>query len=267
MARALLIVEGGNLEPRFFTRMAGLYGMNVEIVSLRANIYLLYRKLKEYGFDYDVRIALKELLQDKVPTGLLDQAFAYTYLVFDCDAHHSGIPRKGEPPKPIGEIVRENYRRLREMIDYFTEETDPERGRLYVNYPMMESYRDCNSWDDDAFRCRSVRYEDLSHYKQSVGTMRMSNFRIDELTGDCLDRILRLQLRKYNWLTANVWECPASEVYQRGERFCQRRVLDCQMSLSHPIMSVVNTSVFLPIDYYGSEEWYRRHLINESHGG
>lgn len=57
MARALLIVEGESLEPRFFTQMAQLYEMNVEIVSLRANIYLLYQKLKEYEFDYDVRIA------------------------------------------------------------------------------------------------------------------------------------------------------------------------------------------------------------------
>lgn len=260
MARALLIVEGEGLEPRFFTQMAQLYEMNVEIVSLRANIYLLYQKLKEYEFDYDVRIALKELLKDNATTDILDQTFAYTYLIFDCDAHHSGLSRRGEPAKPIGEVVRENYRHLHEMIDYFTDETDPERGRLYVNYPMMESYRDCNSWDDDTFQYRHVRYEDLSRYKRGVGMMKMSSSRIDKLTRDDFDGILRLQLRKYNWLTANRWESLSFEGYQKNESVCQRQVLDCQISLQQPIMAVINTSVFLPIDYYGSDEWYRRHL-------
>lgn len=260
MARALLIVEGESLEPRFFTQMAQLYGMNMEIVSLRANIYLLYQKLKEYGFDYDVRIALKELLKGNATTDILDQTFAYTYLIFDCDAHHNGLLRKGELNKFSEEIVRENYLHLREMIGYFNDETEPERGRLYINYPMMESYRDCNSWDDDTFQYRHVLYEDLLHYKRSVGMMKMASFRIDKLTGEDLDSILRLQLRKYNWLTANKWDCPSFGEYQKNESACQRQVLDYQMSLQQPIMEVINTSVFLPIDYYGSAKWYRRHL-------
>ncbi len=32
------------------------------------------------------------------------------------------------------------------MTEYFVDETDPTIGKLYINYPMMESYRDCDEF-------------------------------------------------------------------------------------------------------------------------
>ena len=33
------------------------------------------------------------------------------------------------------------------MLDFFNDETD--QGKLFINYPMMESYRDCDAFFDE----------------------------------------------------------------------------------------------------------------------
>lgn len=237
MAKALLIVEGANLEPRFFSRMSEACGMELEIVPFRANIYLLYRKLKEYGFDYDVRVALRELISDEDSLHKLQDVYAYTYLVFDCDAHHSGMPRKGATKPGLLEIVGENYARLVEMAAYFTDETDPERGRLFINYPMMEAYRDCDSYEDEAFVTRVVVLEDLVHYKQIVGTRKMASCRIDSLTSADFIAMTHMHEEKAQRMIS-------------GDGNLQDEILNAQRQLlSDRVMSVLNTSVLILRDY------------------
>ena len=248
MAKALLIVEGESLEPRFFTRMSEVCGMDVEIVSLRANIYLLYRKLKEYEFEYDVRVALKELIADENAHRILSDRYAYTYLIFDCDAHHGGKLKAGDIPSKIEDVVGMNYSRLEEMVGYFTDETDPERGRLFVNYPMMESYRDCDSKEDDSFKDRNVRFEDLSSYKKLVGQRRMASLRIETMTQVDFDALAKLNLKKWSHLMGNGWRNQTEEEYNQAT---QLDVLKAQMKLvPEKIMAVINTSLLLSLDYY-----------------
>ncbi len=37
------------------------------------------------------------------------------------------------------------------MVNYFVDETDPSIGKLYINYPMMESYRDCDTFFEEDY--------------------------------------------------------------------------------------------------------------------
>lgn len=258
MPKALLIVEGASLEPRFFTHLSKICGMDVEILSLRANVYLLYRKLKEYGFDYDVKTALKELLRsDADANAVLSHSFAYTYLVFDCDAHDSGIPRRGTPPRPLPDVVNENYSRLSEMQEYFTDETDPDRGLLYVNYPMMESYRDADSFSDPSFLNRTVSFADLRRYKELVGRRRLANSRIDRLDVAQLHGLMEMHLSKLERILERAQNADEAKmpslVSPPSER--QRSLLRAQRELSAASqMFVVNTSLLLPADYFGVDD-------------
>ena len=45
--KVLLIVEGEDLEPRFFNRQTAAYGINMDIYVVGTNIYALYTKMKE----------------------------------------------------------------------------------------------------------------------------------------------------------------------------------------------------------------------------
>lgn len=255
MVRALVIVEGADLEPRFFARVAESYGMRLQIVSLKTNIYRLYSKLKEYGFDYSVRVALRELLGEDIPA--LEEDFAYTYLVFDCDAQNRGRVRQGERTPALSEIVEANAMRLDEMIGYFNDETDPDRGRLYVNYPMMESYRDCDFPFDDAYAATEVTFDELVGYKARVGRRKFASRRIDTLMRSDFDLMMRQQLFKLSVLNGDGWQAPSYEAYGRMSR--QSNVLARQRLLfSSCRMSVMNTSLFLPIDYFGDERSYRQ---------
>ena len=67
------------------------------------------------------------------------------------------------------------------MIDFFNNET--ENGKLYVNYPMMESYKDCDDFFDEQYQNREVSLKTLfSHkYKQQVSQRILSNCRIDRI--------------------------------------------------------------------------------------
>lgn len=248
MAKVLLIVEGANLEPRFFSRMSEVFGLELEIVPLCANIYRIYQKLEEYGFDYDVRVALRELVDDEESLRKLADVYAYTYLVFDCDAHHSGVMKRGEEPKDIAVVVEENYDRLALMLKYFTDETDPERGRLYVNYPMMESYRDCDTFFEESYRDRVVRYECLSQYKQIVGRRRMANRRIEGLCREAFESMTRMSLFKLSFILEGTWAM--TEKLCSGEHVSQERLLNAQRAkLQERVMFVINTSLFISLDY------------------
>ena len=53
--KALVIVEGEKAEPAFCRSMEAAYSRDFEIYVLGTNIYTLYKKLKEYNFDADIK--------------------------------------------------------------------------------------------------------------------------------------------------------------------------------------------------------------------
>lgn len=251
MAKALLIVEGARLEPCFFSQLAFLYEMQVEIVPFCANIYQLYRKLEGYGFDYDVKQALYEQNPSDEAKALLSHRYAYTYLIFDCDAHDCGKRPNGEVPLGVNEVVACNYALLDKMIQYFTDETDPDRGKLYVNYPMMESFRDADNFYDESYADRRVAFADLIRYKEIVGRRKLSGLHVDKLSRDNANELIRMCLCKLSKMLSGYWRLPDADVYMglhvQKEVFSAQRVLE-----GESLMDVINTSILLPVDYLGT---------------
>lgn len=126
--KVLLIVEGKLTEPQFFTKISETFGMKFEIYSLSTNIYTLYKMMKKESFNCDIKDILRELNTNDEYSEILSYKFAYTYLIFDCDAHNTerGTPKKAS----IDDIVKDNFVKLSEMAEYFTDETDPTIGKL-----------------------------------------------------------------------------------------------------------------------------------------
>lgn len=224
--------------------------MQVEIVPFKANIYRLYQRLKEYGFDYDVKRVLVEQNPSEEARAVLSQKFAYTYLVFDCDAQNRGVPPKGSSPQDVEDVVAANYSIVGEMARYFVDETDPDRGKLYVNYPMMESYRDADSFNDESFVSQSIAFSELSHYKERVNRRRLSRYHADNMSRGEIDSLTRMHLRKLNFMMRGEDALPEISQY---ESIClQAGILDRQRSrVGESQMHVINTSLFLPVDYFG----------------
>ena len=162
----LFIVEGERLEPELISRISEVYGLRCDITSVCTNIHILYRQLKKDEGYSDVIPVLQEILHTRLASlekhksgkeqqrkilriqedlAKLERPFASVYLVFDSELHH----RSNDTLAPL-EVVKKNVIELREMLEFFDNETD--QGKLYVNYPMMESYRDCDDFFDDGYR-------------------------------------------------------------------------------------------------------------------
>lgn len=160
----LFIVEGADRDWRFVNRMTGCFmqgSFKANIVSLPAeqNIYMLYSRLAEEGFDVD----LVEILRESVPAaakalkGVSRRDVAEIYLFFDYDPHQDNVPSDGFSSDDIVE----------NMLEAFDNET--ENGKLYISYPMVEALYDYRAGQCQAFSNCFVPLSEIGGYKKLSG--------------------------------------------------------------------------------------------------
>ena len=266
--KVLLIVEGEDLEPGFFKQLTTVYGVNMDIYIVGTNIYALYTKMKEHDFLCNIKDVLPEVgknLEGKAE--ILAGNFAYTYLIFDFDAHHK-TPIERTQNIEIDAIVQNNILKLSEMAEYFVDETDPSIGKLYINYPMMESFRDCDAFFDPAYKDREISIDDLRRYKSIAGQRRLSGVALEHYSRDNFSDLTRLNVFKLNSIIAECWEVPTYPEYL-GMAECSK-ILETQASKvnSERKVSVLNTALFVLLDYYGNQRgFYDSIMTKETSSG
>lgn len=251
--KTLIVVEGGRLEPRFFGQLKKVFGLNLDIYCLKYNIYLLYKKMKEMGFNGNLKDVLLEVQDTEENRKLLSQSFAYTYLIFDFDPHHT---EEYEKDVPLETIVENNINKVREMAEYFVDETDPTIGKLYINYPMMESFKDCDSFEDGDYLTREVSLPDVKQYKEIVGRMKMASKRIDGYSKSDFTLLTRQNVKKLGRICEVADEPMDYETYIQKSN--QTNVLQREIDFISFLrkISVLNTSVFFALDYYGNKDGF-----------
>lgn len=262
--KILIVMEGEKREKPFRQRLVELYGINAELYVFRANIYNLYLAMKHIDFNGDLRDVLAGLpcMQGQNVNALLQTKFAYTYLIFDCDVQHT-MDEKRDRDRLIDEIVEENFQLLEEMVGYFINETDPAVGKLYVNYPMMESYRDCDSFFDEDYCNTQVCIDDIKRYKEITGHKRLSNFRVDQFSKENFSDLLRMNIYKLNVMLGSGWDGLPYKDYQVLSG--QTRIASFQHTLTSTTrnMSVLNTTLFLLADYFGNRNGFYDAIMTE----
>lgn len=139
--RTLLIVEGQHekyeLMELLLKCFPEIYVKRENIEVFHTNIYILYEKIKEvYNEDWDEQdVDLVMLIRD---IKHYSQSFKRSYftdiiMIFDYERH--------DPNFSEDKICR--------MQKYFNDSI--ERGKLYINYPMVESYMHFPAWPDSTF--------------------------------------------------------------------------------------------------------------------
>jgi len=131
------------------------------VCTYNSNIYSLYTKLKNHDalngkLEVDTVSVFKEILTEKGDNTLKDireDEVSEIYLFFDYDFQEKS------------RTLEENNKRLSEMLDYFTDETS--NGKLYINYPMVESLRYTKELPDN----------DYWHYTVSRQKCQEDNFK------------------------------------------------------------------------------------------
>lgn len=154
----LFVFEGEEREPELYKTLERLYfpRENDNIVcSFGNNIYALYMEMLALGGDGDIVSVMKEKLAergDKALEGKRSSDFSEIYLFFDYDFQNSQLS------------IDEINRRVGEMLGMFDEET--ESGKLYINYPMIESIRYVKELPDERYIEYCVTREECLDFKR-----------------------------------------------------------------------------------------------------
>lgn len=151
----LFVFEGQRKEPAIFDSLRKIYFKREESVvvcTYNTDFHSLYKELSEN--EWELFYVLRDRLHKRGETlldGFKASDFSQIFLFFDYDFQNSHIP------------LEEQNRRLEEMLDYFKEET--ENGKLYINYPMVESIVYTKQLPDNQFDTYVVSREDCRHFK------------------------------------------------------------------------------------------------------
>ncbi len=149
----LFVFEGERREPMLFKSIEQLFFPSSEeniVCSFGNNIYELYRQMHELGDGADIAGVLKENGAISEDYDMSD--FSDVFLFFDLDIHN-----ENQPPQI-------SAAQISEMLSYFDNET--ENGKLFINYPMIESIYHTGSLPDNDYWQYSVSISDCSDYKK-----------------------------------------------------------------------------------------------------
>lgn len=248
----LLLVEGAKTETKFYGKMVELilkeYGDDFIIWPFETNIYELYRKVKNDEF-LDVKSSLIESSK-KYKGELGNKKFAYIYLIFDLDAHDVRTMDK----RSLEEIFNENVIKAREMVEYFDNETIENKGKLYINYPMMESYKFTNpkTFFDSSYKDETITLSEAKKFKSYVNERKKNfNVHISDLTVDNIKNLIIQNIFKLNQLENNKWAMIDTYEEFKGAS-SGTKIIDAQQKfIDKGKLSILNTSLFMVVDYFG----------------
>ena len=241
--KILFIVEGINDEVSFVRRLlkkcSGSTGY--EIYPYRCNIHvlaqLLYNDYPDFENDeIDIQLVLRSLEDDKEQKKLLGEKYRDIFMIFDFDPHHD-VP---------------HFDTVKRMLDYFNDSSD--RGKLYINYPMMQSYKHFPCLPDDSFRGRTVSLQNCMEYKRIVG--QESRFTdINQYDYFIFMSLLFHHICKANFILTGKYELPDVEEYLNWKSIDLFN-LQVERVKSEEEIFVLNTCIFILADF-APERFFR----------
>lgn len=174
-AKILVLVEGAKTDVNLMNHLISIYGIDEkhEIVSYDTNIYVLYKALFENGDseDLDLLQVLKEKERDEEKKKILSEHYSDVLLIFDLDPHDR--------------LYSEN--KVLRMLEYFNESS--ENGKLYLNYPMVESF----------YHMKTIPDMEYNTYEVSIKELRAKKYKT-RVHNECRDG-------DYSKFAKNVKEC------------------------------------------------------------
>jgi len=239
MSNTLFITEGSRTEPKFLENIWKKYRKDsVEIYSYKTNIHVLIGEIF-HGDQIDEDLDLLQYLisreKDISEKKKLQRRFTDIFLVFDMDMHDQ----------------RADMGRLGTMLRVFNDSADD--GKLYVNYPMLESYRHLKSLDDKEFKERAVEVSRFPEYKCIVGMECCNNLKnIDDYDLRTFQTIILLHLKKANFILNGVYELPSVKEFESWEGADILKMQQKKMEKDGSVY-VLNTSLFNVVDYRPSD--------------
>ena len=197
----LLIVEGRDDEVNLFKKIIqcfpeiSLHPDNILVYN--TNLWVLNSDLeKEFGADWyeSEDIDFRIFCETRFPE-IKGKKFTDTFLVFDYERQDSKFDAE----------------KLENMCKFFNDSVD--KGQLYINYPMIESYRHLNTkpLPDQDYKNRKCNVTDISKYKSTVGSeTKFHDYR--KFNRTLLQDIITHNFKKASFIISNKYELDNSEL-------------------------------------------------------
>lgn len=245
-----IIYEGEKTERQLVNNLNNIFFDDVsELVPIMfpagENIYMLWKQLKKDEFQTDLIEVIREYNAEaaKVLKGYQRNGFMEIYLFFDYDGHQNNLSGSEER---VGDI-------LEEMLDTFSEETD--LGKLYINYPMVESLRDNKPPSEEAcYRNCAINLENIKNYKQSVHNLQIyQDFR--KLNRGQWYELCINAVCKANCIINNTYCVPKRKIFidKMGQDKLYR--MQKQKYVSFGVIAVINSIPLFLLEYFKKEFW------------
>ena len=237
----LLIIEGESCEKAFFNKFIKTIkaDKNITIIPFCNDIYELYKNIEELGETTTKDVILNYCELDNKTRQLLNETkFVYTYLVFDLDLQDGNEDER-----------KEKLEQVNKMLNLFNNET--EYGKLFVNYPMMESYRHFDITNPNTLNNKSVVVDNeiLTHYKELVG-QDGSTKNVNKYTSKDFHTITKAHLMQANLLVNGQFKKPNPKEYVDLIDIANINKKQGNLILKKKKMLVLNTSTFLYSEFY-----------------
>ena len=230
--KILVLVEGEKRDFRLMKHLFDVYRTNTykKIVSYNTNIYELYGNLfqNENEDDIDLLMLLRSREVDVEKKKIFDERYTEIFLIFDFD-----------PQDKLYDVNK-----LKKLMNYFNDST--ENGRLYINYPMVESICHIKSWNEsyDEYNLRRITKKILidKSYKRLVSQESCCNdFR--KYNKKELFKIIDLSLSKISYLRDKPRSCDFATLKEVLE-------IECKLWDNEECVSVLNTCILYFYEYY-----------------
>lgn len=236
--KVLFVVEGNRGEPRLLKKMHSmLFGTKPEnIYCYGTTIYDLIKKMFEHDrvdYSLDVISVLRETEANPERRALLEREYSDVYLIFDMDPHES---RYGE----YGHL-------LEDAMLFFSDSTV--NGKLYLDYPMLESYRHLRVHNDVGYFDRAVGINQIREYKSVVEAECHPDFKhLIKYTEETMLEIICMNVRKANKMLTGIDSLPGVDEY-RGWKGIDLLRIQIESFANSGMLFVLNTAVFYPVDF------------------
>lgn len=232
----LFIVEGPKEEVQFLTHMLRNCRRDIEyeFFSYETNVHTLAKELAEHYPEFeeaevDIKLVLKSIAPRGKDTSVLDRKYTDIFLVFDME------PQQDHPSFPL----------VRRMIRFFDDSTD--HGKLFINYPMLQSFKHFSMLPDPSFQSRVVSMEEIRNYKELVGEV--TGFPdVTKYSYETFYSISVHQVMKANYVLNGWFLLPEVEEYLK---FDAVRIWDLEYEKMEQenVVDVLNTSMFVLCDF------------------
>lgn len=231
MSKILFVFEGAKKEGQVADSILKCFPNNNIVIQCAhcTTVYNLYNRISK-DEDLDMFSLLKENPNN---TDILKpysrKDFAEVYLFFDYDGH----------------TFSANDEKLIQILDFFNEET--EFGKLYINYPMVESLKHYSGSID--FKGLTVSAKESINYKQLVNKQ-CSKIYIDfnKYTKEIWLVLINIHLKKMNYIATNSFSYP-SDIISQEVIFLNQ--IEKYININSEI-SVLNSFPIFLFEYFGA---------------